>query len=364
MSGSTGTAFNIMSNYVADNTAEVARGVGCGGINPDTMQVVDCMRNVPLEKLRDVSVALARELHPPFGELVFYPTFDGDSIVDRPSELLRKGSVVPGNSSHSLLKQRPISLGLPIMASWMANDGAWYAQPTITDDSEVLASFQSFIKGLQPASLQHLLQLYPVDEFTQLVRPGEPATAQYYRAAQMNRDLWFTCPVIDFTWQYRRLGHSSNIRLYEMNQTRYTPIFQYMGVPQWRVSHLSDIPYVFNEDVAAGGDNSRPQRELSALLSGSFSAFAHSSNPTTAQAGRSFNDWPLAYGGQTAQSLSRSEPDAIELLVIEGVESSGPAVAGLLTNDTVASERQRGVDWEKIVERCGYINSILDEIGV
>lgn len=350
MSGSTGITFNVMPDYVADNTAEVARGVGCGGINPDSMQVVECMRNVPLEKLRDVSVAFARKLHPPFGELVFYPSFDGDYIVDRPSELLRKGSVVPG---------------LPILASWMANDGAWYTQPTITDDSEVLASFQSYIKGMQPASLQHLLQLYPVDDFTHLVRPGEPATAQYYRAAQMNRDLWFTCSVIDFTWQYRRFGHSlSNIRLYEMNQTKYAPIFQYMGVPQWRVSHLSDIPYVFNEDVAAGGDNSRPQRELSALLSGSFSAFAHSGDPTTAQAGRSFNHWPLAYGGRAAQTLNRSEPDAVELLVLDGVESSGPAVAGLLTNNIVASARQNGVDWERIMERCGYINSILDEIGV
>ena len=349
MSGSTGTTFNIMSDYVARNTAEVARGVGCGGFNPESMQVVECMRNVPLEKLRDVSVALARGLHPPFGELVFYPSFDGDYIVDRPSELLRKGSVVPG---------------LPIMASWMANDGAWYAQPTITEDSDVLASFQSFIKGLQPASLQHLLQLYPVTDFSHLVRSGEPATAQYYRAAQMNRDLWFTCPVIDFTWQYRRFGHSSSIRLYEMNQTKYTPIFQYMGVPQWRVSHLSDIPYVFNEDVAAGGDNSRSQRELSALLSGSFSAFAHGGDPTTAQAGKTFNDWPMAYGSQAAQTLSRSEPDALELLVIDGLGSSGPAVAGLLTNNTVASERQRGVDWEKIIQRCSYINSILDEIGV
>lgn len=87
MSGGPGTTFNIMSDYVADNTAEVASCVGCGGFNPDSLQVVECMRNVPLEKLRDVSVALTRGLHPPFGEPAFYPSFDGDYIVDKPSEL-------------------------------------------------------------------------------------------------------------------------------------------------------------------------------------------------------------------------------------------------------------------------------------
>lgn len=95
----------------------------------------------------------------------------------------------------------------------------------------------------------------------------------------MNRDLWFTCPVIDFTWQYTRLGDVNDIRLYEMNQTKFGPIFQYMGVPQWHVSHLSDISYLMNENVGAGGENRAAQQDLSALLSGSVAAFAHSGNP-------------------------------------------------------------------------------------
>lgn len=146
----------------------------------------------------------------------------------------------------------------------------------------MLATFQTFVLGLSKSSLQSLLKLYLLSDFEFLPRPNEEATAQYYRAAQINRDMWFTCPVIDFTWQYTRYGNS-NVRLYSMNQTKYEPILKYMNVPQWRVCHLSDIPYMLNEDVAAGGDNSRAQRELSAILSGSAAAFAHTGNPSSSK---------------------------------------------------------------------------------
>ena len=68
---------------------------------------------------------------------------------------------------------------------------------------------------------------------------------QYYHAAQINRDFWFTtCPALDFMWQYVRNGgaDASRIRVYEHNATRYTAAFETMGVPMWRVAQLSDIP--------------------------------------------------------------------------------------------------------------------------
>ena len=95
LSGATGTNFNIMSNLVASNTATVAKSVGCTG-DPDSGATVQCLRNVPLEKLMDMSVAFARQRTPPFGELTFYPSYDGDYIPDRPSVLLRKGAFVKG----------------------------------------------------------------------------------------------------------------------------------------------------------------------------------------------------------------------------------------------------------------------------
>ena len=97
MSGATGTNFNIMSSMVADNTAKVAKSVGCTS-DPDSEETVECLRNVPFEKLTDASVGLARQARPPFGELFFSPSYDGDYITDRPSVLLRKGDFVKGAS--------------------------------------------------------------------------------------------------------------------------------------------------------------------------------------------------------------------------------------------------------------------------
>jgi len=102
MSGASGTHFNIMSDLIASNTATVTRSVGCTD-DPDSQAALDCLRHTPLETLIDVSVNLSRQLRPPFGELSFYPSYDGDYIPDRPSVLLRKGSFVKGQlfpSSH------------------------------------------------------------------------------------------------------------------------------------------------------------------------------------------------------------------------------------------------------------------------
>lgn len=137
-----------------------------------------------------------------------------------------------------------------------------------------------------------------------------------------------------------------------MNQTKFGPILQYMGVPQWRVSHLSDIPYLMNENVAAGGDNSANQQNLSALVSGNAAAFAYSGDPTISR-GRTFKNWPIAYPDQSDQALSREYPEELSVYVVGGPQGSGPA-----------STSSGALSSEKVIERCGFINSIQEEIGV
>ena len=237
------------------------------------------------------------------------------------------------------------------------NDGAWYAQPTITSDASVLASFQQYIIGLSTPSLDRLLSLYPESDFAYLVRPGEKTTSQYYRAAQLNRDIWFTCPVIDFTYHYS-LSSPTDIRLYAMNQTKFGPIYAYRGVPEWRVAHLSDIPYVMNEDVAAGGDNSPKQKELSALLSGSVAAFAWTGDPTATKGAKALKDWPVAFDKR------EQGPEKVEVYVVGGQEGSGAATATIGDDGSEGSQRDRDIAWEKLIERCAFINSITEELGV
>lgn len=346
MSGATGTNFNIMSEFVANNTMTVAKTLDCIKGDPDSMATFECLRAVPMGKLMDTAVSFGRSLHPPFGELVFYPTYDGDFVPDRPSKLLRNGDFVKG---------------IPIIASWATNDGAWYPLPSIDDDQAVINSFQNYVVGFSDASLKRLLQLYPLSDFEHMVR-DEGATAQYYRAAQINRDMWFTCPVVDFSWQYVNNGgqRSSDVRLYEMNQTKFGPIFQYMGVPQWRASHLSDIPYMLNLDVAAGRDNTPEQQELSALLSGSAAAFAHTGDPTSS-GGSVLQNWPLAF--QKASERGTEHPDEMNVYVVGGPHGSGSGKASSTRLDAT-SNREGALAWENVVERCRFFNSIHEEIGI
>lgn len=280
-----------------------------------------------------------------------------DPLYSFEEEPLRK--VFPRYCHHLDVPSSKIIAGIPLIASWTTNDGAWYAQPTINSDASVLASFQQYVLGLSPASLETLLALYPESDFTHLVRPGEKATPQYYRAAQMNRDILFACPVIDFTYHYSR-SSTEDVRVYEMNQTKFGPVYAAMGVPEWRVAHLSDIPYLMNEDVTAGGDNGPAQQELSAQLSGSVAAFAWTGDPTAATAAngaKALKNWPVAF------SKGEKGPGKLKVYVIGGKEGSGTVT--VRTGDgTEGSRRDKAVAWEKLVERCAFINSITEEIGV
>ena len=133
-----------------------------------------------------------------------------------------------------------------------------------------------------------------------------------------------------------------------------------MGVPEWRVSHLSDIPYVMNENVAAGGDNSPAQQQLSAQLSGSFAAFAWTGDPSAARWARgakALKDWPVAFG------KGEQGPEELKVFVVGGEQGSGAATASI-RGGSQASQRDKAVAWEKLIQRCAFINSITEEIGV
>ena len=98
---------------------------------------------------------------------------------------------------------------------------------------------------------------------------------------------------------------SAGVRIYEFNQTKFTPVFEQIGVPQWRVSHLSDIPYLLNEDVAAGADNWGAQKELSRRFAGSVAAFAWTGDVNVASGGEGYDGWPPAYGDLDRARRSR-----------------------------------------------------------
>ncbi|KAJ0418859.1 Alpha/Beta hydrolase protein [Aspergillus carlsbadensis] len=376
MSGGPGLNFNSHPDLVERHTSAIAEQVGCSGRNSDSHTTLECLRSIPFEKLTNLSVTAARAARPPFGEGYFYPTIDDDFIRARPSQSTRAGK---------------FTKRIPLIASWVTNDGAWYAAPSTVTDTEVLESFGRWLPNLSASTKEKLLQLYPVEDFTHMIRPehSDQISAQYYRAAQLNRDIWFTCPVLDFTWQ--QYVHNKNggdaaaaasqaqVRLYEFNATRYTPVFESMGVSMWGVAHLSDIPYLFNNDqLGAGADNSDAQLALGRDFSRAIVKFVHADD----------NDdgldlfWPPAFAFSdhdhhhpiSSGAAGGVGPGHLSVQVFGGPHGSGPircaaaaAAKGTEGDDgRVLAAAEKALDWERLFSRCAFINGaqFREEAGV
>ncbi|RAH75331.1 alpha/beta-hydrolase [Aspergillus aculeatinus CBS 121060] len=355
MSGAPGVNFNSDPVFVANNTVAIARQVGCAK-NEDgqSIETLECLRAVPADLLINVTVNEARKARPPFGEGYFYPTIDNDYLNGRPSQLMRTGKFVKN---------------IPIVASWVTNDGAWYASPQTSTDEDVLGSFGLWLHGFSRSTKEKLLQLYPVEDFNHMVRQNYDGgiSPQYYRAAQMSRDIWFTCPVLDFSWQYAQTGglNASRIWLYEHNATRFTPVFEAMGVPMWRVAHLSDIPYVFNNPHLEGGaDNSLDQLALSETVSKAIVGFVHEGRPGGEGAG--MQKWSSAYPTMRDGQRSSESASRLSIQVIGGPLGLSEVAIDRDGDVGVMTAAQQALAWEKLFGRCDFINSpqMRDEAGV
>ncbi|OGM50678.1 hypothetical protein ABOM_000454 [Aspergillus bombycis] len=355
MSGGPGLNFNSKSDLVANNTAAIAKRVGCAKEGEDqSLETLECLRDVPFDVLTNLSVTASREARPPFGEGFFFPTVDSDFIRDRPSQLMRAGKFVKG---------------IPVIASWVTNDGAWYAPPSTSTDHEVLDSFGLWLFSLSNSTKEKLLQIYPLEDFKYLVRKeyDGPISAQYYRAAQMNKDIWFTCPVLDFAWQYFKNGgvEPSQVRLYEHNSTRFTPAFEMMGVPMWRVAHLSDIPYVLNVQHLDGGvDNSAAELALARTMSTSITKFVNSGNPQGHISG--VETWPAAFVDVAKEDLQNDSPGKLSLQIFGGPYGTMPVTIAEGPQHDAKTAAEDAVHWEKLFDRCRLINSdkMREEAGV
>ncbi|KAJ5117647.1 hypothetical protein N7448_011279 [Penicillium atrosanguineum] len=115
MSGAPGLSFNSQPDLVASNK---------------------CYRAAT-----KVFVTASRAARPLFGEAYLYPTIDDDIIQDRPSQLTRAGN---------------FAKEIPLIASWVTNDEAWYVLLSIPADDEVLANFGLWLHKLSESTKEKL----------------------------------------------------------------------------------------------------------------------------------------------------------------------------------------------------------------
>jgi hypothetical protein len=174
--------------------------------------------------------------------------------------------------------------------------------------------------------------------------------------------------VLDFAWHYVKHGgiEPERMKVYEHNATRYTPVFEMMGVPMWRVAHLSDIPYVLNlQELGAGADNSAEQLELGKTMSKTVAKFANSGDPE--HQGSEISTWPGAFYDVTKKELKEEFPRRLTLQLFGGpYGTKRVTVTDKEEEEASVNDAESAVRWEKLFSRCEFINSekMREESGV
>lgn len=240
---------------------------------------------------------------------------------------------------------------IPLLATWVADDGSMDPSNRITTDTEVVQQFSSSISGFSDEIAQKILSLYPEADFEDQARAYPDVSPQFFRASRIIRDIDPVCPLVKLAQIWKQNGND-DLHIAELNHTRLVPYWNDWHQP-WGVSHLSDIPYFFKEEIPPPGDNSAEDFMLSANYSGSFISFANSGNPVN-DGKTTFQQWPLA-------------DDAV--LIIGGPHGTGPAKSSLLRETGIGRTELRkrmslmsaptvAFEKERLVERCSYLNSL------
>lgn len=393
MSGPPGTALNMTSDATEIHTRAVAELAGCPfqqNQTPDE-EILQCLRDMPMNKLLEVAVEYSQQNHPPLGLFTFIPSVDSDFLPERQSELYRAGKFIKS---------------IPVVLGWTQDDGATNAgpAPAFQTEEDMKSPIRNFAHALTDEDYEHLFSLYPATDFEQDVRNYEArksesdpvAPVHYFRIARIMRDLLFTCSSIDFgshvSRQSRREDPSfAGVRLYDLNQSMLTPMFHDAGMPWLGAIHGSDLDYLFNNVFPKDG-MSEDDRRLSEHLQASFINFAYTGDPNQGIVDGEGSPWPEAFieADEGFPRHSKTfEGSSIKFQVIGGPLGTGSCQLGTRTRETmnlndqqdalqgplvdslqygemgsaVSHERQKVLEHEKLIERCSFINSLSEKLG-
>jgi hypothetical protein len=267
------------------------------------------------------------------------------------------------------------------------------------DEESMKPAIRKFASSLDDSDYESLFGLYSAADFESQVNTyestkeeGDPVVpVHYFRISQILRDMLFTCSSIDFGYESSK--HSGdldprypNTRLYVLNQSMLTPLWKQFGMPYVGVSHGSDTNYIFN-GVFPEDQISESDQELSTRMARAFIRFAATGDPNGAKAvGDEY--WPEAFGHFTEDSphslnlhviggslgtaavqisMEQDEPgDASEYGSFEGGDAQQKLQGsefGAMESKT-ARLRNEVVAREKLLERCAFINSLTEKLGI
>ncbi|KAK8007353.1 multidrug resistant protein [Apiospora arundinis] len=353
MSGPPGTALDMTSDAVELHTRAVAKKLGCDP-SGDDLEILQCLRDVPMDKLTEMAMAAGRFVN------------------------------------------------MPMVHGWTQDDGGTNAGPA-TDfqtEADIITAIRRFPHALTDDDYAGLLALYPASDFDNEVRNYDarraasdpPVSVHYFRAARILRDVLFTCPSLDFASEASKRSTNmsltssvAGVRLYYLNQSMLTPMFRAAGMPWLGAVHGSDLEYLYNNlvprETLPDADLALADRFLVAFLN-----FAYAADPNGADAAPS---WPEAFP-TVADTASFLSTPAINVQLVGGPWGTGSchlaadagAGEGFLAADQMQMQHpmvdsmrygemggkhlrqgQRELHRDRLLERCGFINTLDERLG-
>ena len=259
----------------------------------------------------------------------------------------------------------------------------------------MILPIKGFASGLSTKQMSDLFSHYKPEDFRYELENYEArkestdptVSIHFFRLSRILRDMLFTCSSINFghavAKQSRVLDSNfPGVCLYALNQSMMTPLWKGAGMPYIGVSHGSDHNYIFGGHFPEG-EVSPADQKLSEQFVQSFVNFAYTGNPNVDE-NEGFRNWVAV--GTSGRSISEEIP----LQVIGGPLGSGSCTVGSQGSDDVQfapgeeppqrtmgehvgyegmksraeALRLQQVEREKLIERCAFMDSLAETLGV
>ncbi|KAF2083610.1 alpha/beta-hydrolase [Saccharata proteae CBS 121410] len=339
----------MTSNLTLDTFNAVSELSGCSSGDPQSDETLECLRSLPFESLLNTTIAQQDSTSDDNDGDTYLPAVDGDFLPKAASQLTKEGLFTP----------------MPVIIGWTEDDATLFTPEDITTSADTLAFMKLYWPALTNSSLSTILSLYPTTDFS--ANPSANLSAEFYRSAQIFRDILLTCPSFYFghamaskcesipspyplpnaTTNASNSSTCPNVYLYIQNQTILDPYLASIGNPGLGVIHTSELPYVFGNlslyNVSNAYDPNPSDFSLMHQISRSWSSFSNFGEPTVAGKD-TLRGWGPAYksgGGGGVMDAS--------VYVIGGPGEGMSRLEGRGAKEAVGRQR--------LVERCGFFNS-------
>ena len=324
----------VSGNLSLDSTTAVVGIAGCSAVTEQA--TLNCLRGLDMTTLLTAVMTYENQTATTTAQDIFLPVVDGSLIPEAPSQLMLSGQ---------------FHTNISVIAGWAYNDGSIFTSTSLASDQATEGYIMAQYPFFTTSTVSKLLSLYPTSSFSYLAKqfstPNFTISAQFFRAAQIYRDVNFACPAIFTAQQVAKHTTGPKPYLYEINQTAFATLENAAGGGFEGVIHISEIPYVFNDPGAYLGTAS--DFTLAAQISGSWAHFAATGNPV---GNSTVPSWSVGFTkadlAAAAKKSSKGQVQSAEVNVLGG------PTPGMTTYNMSGPET--------LIERCAFINTLYGQI--